>query len=38
MLLFVAGRPGSLGTIDLRARIEVDGVDRSDTRSTLLEI
>lgn len=38
LLLFVAGRPGSLGAIDLRARIEVDDVDRSDTRTRLLGV
>lgn len=37
LIMFVAGRPGSLGAIDLRARIEVDGVDRTDRRSSLLE-
>ena len=36
LLMFVAGRPGSLGIIDLRAGIEVDGVDRTDRRLTLL--
>jgi methionine-rich copper-binding protein CopC len=38
VMLFVSGRPGSLGVIDLRAEIEVDGVDRTDLRSTLLEV
>jgi ABC-type polysaccharide/polyol phosphate transport system ATPase subunit len=38
LMMFVAGRPGSLGVIDLRARIEIDDVDRTDLRSTLLEI
>jgi ABC-type polysaccharide/polyol phosphate transport system ATPase subunit len=35
-VVFVAGRPGSVGVIDLRAEIEVDGVDRTDRRLTLL--
>jgi hypothetical protein len=35
-VLFVAGRPGSVGVIDLRARIDVDGHDRTDRRLTLL--
>jgi hypothetical protein len=38
VMLFVAGRPGSLGAVDLRARIEVDGIDRTDVRATLLEV
>jgi ABC-2 type transport system ATP-binding protein len=37
LILFVAGRPGSLGAIDLRSTIEVDGVDRTDRRTSLLE-
>jgi lipopolysaccharide transport system ATP-binding protein len=38
LILFVAGRPGSLGAIDLRARITVDDADRTDLRSSLLEL
>ena len=37
LILFVAGRPGSLGAVDLRATIEVDGVDRTDRRASFLE-
>jgi ABC-2 type transport system ATP-binding protein len=37
LILFVAGRPGSLGALDLRATIEVDGVDRTDRRTSFLE-
>jgi hypothetical protein len=37
LIFFVAGRPGSLGAVDLRARIEVDGVDRTDRRTSMLE-
>ncbi len=37
LILFVSGRPGSLGPIDLRAQIEVDGEDRTDRRTSLLE-
>ena len=36
LILFVAGRPGSLGTVDLSATIEVDGVDRTDRRESFL--
>jgi ABC-2 type transport system ATP-binding protein len=36
LILFVAGRPGSLGTVDLCATIEVDGVDRTDRRASFL--
>lgn len=36
LVLFVAGRPGSLGSVDLRSTIEVDGVDRTDRRTSLL--
>jgi ABC-2 type transport system ATP-binding protein len=36
LILFVAGRPGSLGTVDLGATIEVDGVDRTDRRVSFL--
>jgi ABC-type polysaccharide/polyol phosphate transport system ATPase subunit len=38
LLMFVKGRPGSLGPVDLRAGIDVDGVDRTDRRSSLLEV
>jgi hypothetical protein len=38
LILFVAGRPGSLGAADLRATIEVDGVDRTDRRASFLEV
>ncbi len=37
LILFVAGRPASLGPVDLRATIEVDGVDRTDRRTSFLE-
>lgn len=37
VILFVSGRTGSVGVVDLRARIEVDGVDRTDQRLSLLE-
>jgi ABC-type polysaccharide/polyol phosphate transport system ATPase subunit len=37
LIFFVAGRPGSLGVIDLRAAIKVDGVDRTDFRESLLD-
>ena len=37
LIFFVAGRPGSLGAVDLRAAIEVDGVDRTDRRTSMLE-
>jgi hypothetical protein len=37
LILFVSGRPGSLGAIDMRATIEIDGVDRTDRRTSLLE-
>ena len=37
LILFVAGRPGSLGAVDLRSTIEVDGVDRTDRRTSFLE-
>jgi ABC-type polysaccharide/polyol phosphate transport system ATPase subunit len=37
LIMFVSGRPGSLGLVDLRARIEVDGQDRTDLRESLLE-
>jgi ABC-type polysaccharide/polyol phosphate transport system ATPase subunit len=36
LVMFVAGQPASVGVIDLRAEIEVDGVDRTDRRVTLL--
>jgi len=36
LILFVAGRPGSVGVIDLRSQIEVDGADRTDRRLSLL--
>jgi ABC-type polysaccharide/polyol phosphate transport system ATPase subunit len=36
LILFVAGRPGSVGVIDLRARVDVDGTDRTDRRISLL--
>src|SRR5262249_34534413 len=32
LIFFVTGRPGSVGVVDLRAAIEVDGVDRTDVR------
>jgi ABC-type polysaccharide/polyol phosphate transport system ATPase subunit len=37
LILFVAGRPGSLGALDLRATIQVDGEDRTDRRTSLLD-
>lgn len=37
LILFVAGRPGSWGAVDLRATIEVDGVDRTDRRTSMLQ-
>jgi ABC-type polysaccharide/polyol phosphate transport system ATPase subunit len=37
LILFVAGRPGSVGAVDLRSTIEVDGVDRTDRRASYLE-
>jgi ABC-type polysaccharide/polyol phosphate transport system ATPase subunit len=37
VILFVAGRPGSLGVIDMRASVQVDGVNLTDQRSSLLE-
>src|SRR3954469_17707484 len=37
LILFVAGRPGSLGAADLRATIRVDGADRTDRRTSFLE-
>jgi ABC-type polysaccharide/polyol phosphate transport system ATPase subunit len=37
LILFVAGRPGSLGALDMRATVEVDGIDRTDRRASLLE-
>lgn len=37
LVLFVSGRPSSLGVVDLRAQIEVDGTDRTDRRLTLLD-
>ena len=36
LILFVAGRPDSMGPVDLRASIEVDGVNRTDFRESLL--
>jgi ABC-2 type transport system ATP-binding protein len=36
LILFVAGRPDSMGAVDLRASIEVDGVNRTDFRESLL--
>jgi energy-coupling factor transporter ATP-binding protein EcfA2 len=36
LILFVTGRPGSLGAVDLRSSIEVDGVDRTDRRTSFL--
>ena len=36
LVLFVAGRPGAIGVIDLQAEIEVDGAARADRRLTLL--
>jgi ABC-2 type transport system ATP-binding protein len=37
LILFVSGRPGSLGVMDMRATCLVDGVDRTDYRTSLLE-
>jgi ABC-type polysaccharide/polyol phosphate transport system ATPase subunit len=37
LVLFVTGRAGSLGVVDLRAAIEVDGQDRTDARASLLD-
>jgi ABC-type polysaccharide/polyol phosphate transport system ATPase subunit len=36
LILFVAGRPDSMGAVDLRASIAVDGVNRTDFRESLL--
>jgi hypothetical protein len=36
LILFVAGRPGSMGVVDLKASIRVDGVERADRRLMLL--
>jgi ABC-2 type transport system ATP-binding protein len=36
LVLFISGRPASVGPIDLRAEIDVDGVDLTDWRPTLL--
>jgi ABC-2 type transport system ATP-binding protein len=36
LMLFVAGRPGANGVVDLCPRFEVDGVDRTDRRSMIL--
>jgi hypothetical protein len=35
LVMFVSGRPGSLGFVDLHARVEVDGADRTDRRLTM---
>jgi len=37
LIVFVAGRAGSMGPVDLRAQIEVDGEDRTDRRASLLD-
>lgn len=37
LILFVSGRPGSLGVIDMQATCRVDGIDRTDRRTSLLE-
>jgi ABC-type Fe3+/spermidine/putrescine transport system ATPase subunit len=37
LMLFVAGRPSTNGVIDLCPRFEVDGVDRTDHRSMILD-
>lgn len=37
LVMFVAGRPGSLGVVDLRSQISVGGVDRTDRRVSLLQ-
>jgi ABC-2 type transport system ATP-binding protein len=37
LVLFVAGRPAAVGVVDLRAQIDVDGVDRTDRRLSVLE-
>jgi hypothetical protein len=36
LVMFLAGCPGAVGVVDLRADIEVDGMDRADRRLTLL--
>ncbi len=36
VMLFVAGRPGSVGAVELLTSFSVDGVDRTDTRTLLL--
>lgn len=36
LILFVAGRPGSSGLVDPWAIFEVDGIDRTDRRQSLL--
>ncbi len=37
LILFVTGRPGSQGVIDMQATCRIDGVDRTDRRTSLLE-
>jgi ABC-2 type transport system ATP-binding protein len=37
LMLFVAARPSSLGVVELCAEFEVDGVDRTDYRSMILD-
>lgn len=36
LVVFVTGRPDSLGAVDLRASIEVDGVDRTGSRKSMM--
>ena len=37
LILFVAGRPASMGVVDLRSEFEIDGIDRTDRRTSILE-
>jgi hypothetical protein len=37
LMLFVAGRPSSVGVVELCAEFAVDGVDRTDRRTMMLE-
>jgi hypothetical protein len=37
LMLFVAGRPSSLGVVELCAEFAVDGIDRTDRRTMILE-
>jgi ABC-2 type transport system ATP-binding protein len=37
LLMFVAGRPSSIGVVELDAEFAVDGIDRTDRRTMMLE-